>query len=343
VVLNAIAPYTRIDVSWNLMENESAVTGRSIPWDGVNFIFSPQEDSTLVILAPTITSANGTSVVSGTGGTFQVAATVVAGSIAYSLSNAPAGVTINSTTGLITITGAVAANTYTFTINATNMSIITTQQAFTLTVLPPSGVIDPPTWLPPLPTNRFSDVSNDNWANRYVSWADRNDITTGSPSGSDTFRPDDNVTRAQFATFIHRVAGEPAASPSNFADSGTIPDWAATAVGWASSASVGVTTGFLNDNTYRPHSNITREQIATMLYRYAQNIGVSTTAPVPALNAFPDSGEVSDWATDAMRWAVHNELITGLNGNLAPQNNATRAQTVTMLYRFVENLNVPAP
>jgi hypothetical protein len=80
-----------------------------------------------------------------------------------------------------------------------------------------------------------------------------------------------------------------------------------------------------------------------MLYRYAQYIGVNTTAPANALNAFPDRERVSGWATEAMRWAVHNRIITGLNGNLAPQNNATRAQTVTMLHRFVENLKVPAP
>jgi len=187
-------------------------------------------------------------------------------------------------------------------------------------------------------SNPFTDVQPNQWHHDYVSWAWINGITTGTTPT--TFAPDSNVTRAQFSTFIHRVAGTPTASRSAFADSGAIPNWAVTAVGWASST--GVATGFLNDNTYRPGSNITREQISTMLYRYAQNIGLDMTVPENALNAFPDSGKVSDWATTATRWAVHHRIITGLNGNIAPQSNATRAQTVTMLSRFVNTFDVSA-
>jgi peptidoglycan/xylan/chitin deacetylase (PgdA/CDA1 family) len=187
-------------------------------------------------------------------------------------------------------------------------------------------------------SNLFTDVQPHDWHNDYISWAWINGITTGtSPT---TFEPESNVTRAQFATFIHRVAGTPSASPSAFADSGTIESWAVNAVGWASSS--GVTTGFLDDNTFRPNSNITREQIATMLYRHAQYIGLDTTVPENAMNAFPDSGHVSGWAATAMSWAVHNRIITGMNGNLAPQNNATRAQSVTMLNRYVNTFGISA-
>jgi hypothetical protein len=136
------------------------------------------------------------------------------------------------------------------------------------------------------------------------------------------------------------VAGTPPASSSAFADSAAIPGWAVNAVGWVSST--GVSTGFLDDNTYRPDNNITREQIAAMLFRHAQNTGLDTTAPANALNAFPDRGQVSIWAEAAMSWAAHHRIITGLNGNIAPQNNATRAQTVTMLNRFVDTLGVIA-
>ncbi|MCL2662914.1 MAG: S-layer homology domain-containing protein [Oscillospiraceae bacterium] len=187
-------------------------------------------------------------------------------------------------------------------------------------------------------SNPFTDVQPRDWHHDTISWAWINGITTGT--SATTFGPNNNVTRAQFATFIHRVAGRPHASPSAFADSGTIPGFATIAVGWASSS--GVTTGFLNDNTYRPNSNITREQIATMLHRYAENIGADTTSPAQALDAFPDRARVSGWATAAMRWAVHHGIITGLNGNLAPQSNATRAQTVTMLKRVVDTFKISA-
>jgi uncharacterized protein YkwD len=187
-------------------------------------------------------------------------------------------------------------------------------------------------------SNPFTDVHPHHWHHNYVSWAWANGITTGtSPT---TFEPYSYVTRAQFATFIHRVAGTPSASPSAFADSGTIPSWAANAVGWASSS--GITTGFLGDNTYRPGSNITREQIATMLYRYAQNTGLDTSVLTNFLDAFPDSGEVSGWATTAMQWAVYHRIITGINDNLAPQSNATRTQTVAMLYRLVNTFGISA-
>jgi|GEM_PF-2085758 len=210
----------------------------------------------------------------------------------------------------------------------------------TLTIVLLLSVLTPAAsaWRTALSSNPFNDVRTHHWHHDYVSWAWINGVTTGT--SSTTFGPDSNVTRAQFATFIHRVAGRPHASPSAFADSGTIPNFATIAVGWASST--GVSTGFLNDNTYRPNINITREQIATMLHRYAENIGADTTSPTQALDAFPDRARVSGWATAAMRWAVHHGIITGLNGNLAPQSNATRAQTVTMLKRVVDTFGIDA-
>ena len=212
--------------------------------------------------------------------------------------------------------------------------VLTLALVLLLSVLTPAASA----WRETPSSNPFTDVHPNQWHHDNVSWAWVNGITTGtSPT---TFGPDSNVTRAQFATFIHRVAGRPSTSPSTFADSGTIPGFAINAVGWASST--GVTTGFLNDNTYRPNSNITREQIATMLHRHAQNIGMDTTVPTTALDAFPDKEHVSDWATSAMRWAVHHRIITGINGNLASQSNASRAMTVTMLNRFVNTFGISA-
>ena len=194
-------------------------------------------------------------------------------------------------------------------------------------------------WLAPQPTNHFSDVPDaPHWQNNPVSWAYRNNITTGV--GGNRFNPNGRVTRETFATFLHRVAGQPAAGSAGFNDQGSIANWAAPAVNWASS--VNVIQGF-DGNVFRPQNNIQRQQIAAMLFRYAQSLGLSTTAPDGALANFPDRGNVGSWANESMRWAVHNGLITGVNGQLRPTNSATRAETVTMLERFVRTFNIPTP
>ena len=194
-------------------------------------------------------------------------------------------------------------------------------------------------WLAPQATTHFTDVPNaPHWQNNPVSWAYRNNITTGV--GGNRFNPNGRVTRETFATFLHRVAGQPAAGSAGFNDQGSIANWATPAVNWASS--VNVIQGF-DGNVFRPQNNIQRQQIAAMLFRYAQSLGLSTTAPDGALANFPDRGNVGSWANESMRWAVHNGLITGVNGQLRPTNSATRAETVTMLERFVRTFNIPTP
>jgi len=198
-------------------------------------------------------------------------------------------------------------------------------------------------WHPSLPQNRFADVQNyPHWQNNPVSWADRNGITQGIAGTTPLeFRPNNPTTREMFATFMHRIADLPdAEETSNFVDSDTISDWAADAVNWA--AENGVIEGF-TDGTFRPNENITREQIALMLFRYAEIIGVDTEFSVQAFNTFSDCNLVSDWAIDAMRWATHHRIIIGQDGSMAPCSNATRAETVTMLQRFVDTFDAPPP
>jgi len=194
-------------------------------------------------------------------------------------------------------------------------------------------------WLAPEATNIFPDVPNrPNWQNDPVSWAYRNNITSGVGGGR--FNPSGRLSREMFATFLHRVAGTPSAAAANFPDQGSINGWATPAVNWASSIDV---IGGFPDGTFGPQRSIQRQQIAAMLFRYAQHLNLDTTAPAGALAGFADSARVPGWATEGMRWAVHNGLITGMNGLLAPTNNATRAQTVAMLQRFVETFNIPTP
>jgi len=194
-------------------------------------------------------------------------------------------------------------------------------------------------WLAPEATNIFPDVPNrPNWQNDPVSWAYRNNITSGVGGGR--FNPSGRLSREMFATFLHRIAGTPTAAAANFPDQGSINGWATPAVNWASSIDV---IGGFPDGTFGPQRNIQRQQIAAMLFRYAEHLNLDTTAPAGVLAGFADNARVGAWANEAMRWAVHNGLITGMNGLLAPTNNATRAQTVAMLQRFVETFNIPTP
>ena len=181
----------------------------------------------------------------------------------------------------------------------------------------------------------FSDAQG-HWAYWQIGWAMQHGIATGFADR--TFRPNASVTRAEFVTFLHRVAGQPAASAeAEFPD---MPSTAAfrAAISWAVEA--GITEGF-NDGTFRPNSRIHRQQIAAMLFRYADSLGLSTEAAEGVLDRFNDYYLVADWAETEMSWAVHQGLITGQRGGyLAPRNNATRAETVTMLQRFVETFEI---
>jgi len=202
----------------------------------------------------------------------------------------------------------------------------------------------PKAWQTPTAINRFSDVPNyPHWQNDPVSWASSNGITQGvASSHPPEFRPNDYLTREMFATFIHRIDGQHTAGATNFSDARAISSWAVGAVSWTAHAGVSVIQGFDN-NTFRPQRNISREQVAVMLFRYAEFVEADTTFSTTAFREFPDTGRVSSWAVEAMQWATYHGLIAGQRGNLAPQSNATRAEAVTMLYRFVNILEIPAP
>jgi len=192
-------------------------------------------------------------------------------------------------------------------------------------------------------TNRFVDVPNaPHWQNNPISWADSNRITRGiAHTNPPEFEPNDYLTREMFATFLYRIEGQPRTTAvPRFSDSDTISNWAVNAVAWGTP---GILRGF-TDNTFRPQENISREQIAVMLFRYAGRVEADTTFSSDVFDAFPDTEQVLDWAVDAMQWATYHGIITGRgNGSLAPQNNATRAETVTMLQRFVETFDITPP
>lgn len=181
----------------------------------------------------------------------------------------------------------------------------------------------------------FEDVSENDWYYTYVEFAYKNGLMTGMDPV--TFSPLGSVSRAQFAVMLWRQEGEPATAYSDIFTDVADGTWYTPAVMWASES--GVITGY-NDGSFGPADTITREQIVTMLYRYAQHKGYDTTTQ-DTLERFIDVDHMSDFAYDGMAWAVGTGVITGkYSGDcLSPLENTTRAECATMLQRFVVGLH----
>ena len=179
----------------------------------------------------------------------------------------------------------------------------------------------------------FDDVAEDSWYHPYVQFAAARQIMQGT--GDRTFSPHTGLSRAMLATILWRLEDEPAATfQPVFSDvPSSAPAWYRDAVIWASEN--GIVQGF--DGRFEPYGEVTREQFAAMLYRYAAFTGGCTTVPDSFhLNNFQDRGQISDWAAVYMYWAVYNALIQGLDEQtLVPGGTATRAQSAAILMRFV--------
>ena len=135
-------------------------------------------------------------------------------------------------------------------------------------------------------------------------------------------------------TILYRLAGEPEpGGDSGFSDvaAGT---WYTDAVAWA--AENGIVNG-VNDTEFAPGDDLTRQQLVTILYRYAESKGYDVSASAD-LSGYPDAGQVQDYAQPAMAWAVAEGIVEGVDGNLNPAGNATRAQIATILMRFCEGI-----
>ena len=180
------------------------------------------------------------------------------------------------------------------------------------------------------PSTNFTDVEENGWYHTGVDFMVKNGFMNGV--ADDAFDVDGNLTRAQLVTILYRIAGEPESMATNpFAD---VADgqWYTNAVIWA--AENGIVKG-VNTTTFAPNDQITREQIATILFRYAKAEKVEGK-----LAGFPDAEKVSDYAADAMAWAVEQGLINGISESdgktyLAPQETATRAQIAVILMRYL--------
>lgn len=178
----------------------------------------------------------------------------------------------------------------------------------------------------------FRDIRKGAWYYDSVKYVYENDLMVGA--SANTFAPQAVLTRAMLVTVLWRMEGSPEAGNSSFRDA-QHGKWYSAAVAWAEEKQI--VMGY-DAETFAPDDAITREQMVTMLYRYARfsNRDTSTAAE---LTAFGDGGKTSSWAREAMKWAVGVELIYGVGkGMLSPQGNATRAEFATILMRFIQNV-----
>ncbi len=182
------------------------------------------------------------------------------------------------------------------------------------------------------PSKHFTDVPADAWYHTSVDYVVRAGIMNGTGNGT-TFSPDMATTRAMIVTMLWRMAGEPDMGVTDEFTDVPADQWYAKAVAWAVEAGVSNGTG---DGKFNPDGLITREQMATMLCRFAgyENYPINDTL----LQSYPDGNKVSSWALGGMSWALEYGIIngkgTGANATLSPQDTASRAEAATMFERF---------
>ena len=176
--------------------------------------------------------------------------------------------------------------------------------------------------------NPYTDVASGAWYYDAVRYASENGLMGGYGNG--LFGPNDNLSRAQFAQILFNREGRPVVN--YLLQYGDVAGgaWYTEAVRWATSR--GVVGGYGN-GMFGPNDNITREQLAVMLWRYAG----SPAATHKELH-FNDTDEISGYALEALRWAVENGIISGYgDGRLGPQGLATRAQVAQMLKNYLKD------
>ena len=179
----------------------------------------------------------------------------------------------------------------------------------------------------------FVDVAEGDWFYDAVVYAYQNELMNGV--GGNRFAPNSETTRAQLVTILYRLEGEPAVSgdlPFTDVESGT---WYTDAILWAAQNNI---VNGVSDTEFAPGDEITRQQLVTILYRYAEAKGYDVSASAD-LSGYPDADQVQDYAQPAMAWAVAENIIQGMeDGTLKPAGNASRAQIATILMRFCEDV-----
>ena len=184
----------------------------------------------------------------------------------------------------------------------------------------------------PQSTLPFTDVRTANWFYGDVKYVYENGLMNGVSAAQ--FNPNGTLTRGMIVTILHRMDGAPDYSYTAVFKDVVKGQWYTEAVEWA--ADNGIVTGYTAD-TFGPNDPVTREQLTTILYRYAsyKNYDVSANT---GLTGYADYTTVSSYAANGMQWAVAEGLVNGSDGKLLPKNSATRAQVAAIIHRFVENI-----
>lgn len=179
--------------------------------------------------------------------------------------------------------------------------------------------------------NPFEDVSESDWFYKAVKYASSSKLMNGV--STTRFAPNEPLTRAMFVTVLYRMEGEPETEIVEF-DDVVKGAWYEKAVSWASRN--GIVNG-VSKTEFAPQRNITREQMATIMFRYAKTKGIDTTTE--KVKSYTDADEISSYATEAVNWASGIGLMSGNpDGTFAPKNNSTRAQAATVFQRCFEKL-----
>ena len=182
-------------------------------------------------------------------------------------------------------------------------------------------------------TGSFSDVNTGNWYYSAVEYVAKKGIMTGISASS--FGPNLDTTRGMIVTILYRLENQPTGTEAAAFSDVRAGQYYADAIAWANAN--GIVTGYGN-GLFGPNDAITREQMAAILYRYAQYKEYDVSASAE-LTAFSDAANVSRYAVDAMKWANAAGLINGVTSSkLAPGNSAARAQVASILMRFCENI-----
>jgi len=180
--------------------------------------------------------------------------------------------------------------------------------------------------------DKFIDVQKSGWYYDNVGYAYDKKLMNGV--SDNVFGVNDATTRGMIVTILYRLEGEPEAGTAGFADIQQ-EQYYTKAVAWA--AENGIVTGY-DSTTFAPSNNITREQLAAILYRYAAYKGCDVTNRAD-LSGYADVTQVSGYAVEAMQWAVAEKLISGMTETtLVSGGNAVRAQVAAILARFCQNV-----
>ncbi len=177
----------------------------------------------------------------------------------------------------------------------------------------------------------FTDVSREHWAYSYIQQVYQNKLMNGVSATA--FAPEDSITRSMIVTMLYRLAGSPAVTGSAAFTDVNAGSYYEKAVIWASAN--GIVKG-VSETSFAPEENITREQLAAMLYRYAQFSKLDTSLSEDTnILSFADASSISEYAMPAIQWACGAGLIQGRTENtLVPQGTATRAEAATIFVRF---------